>query len=206
MRELPFLIDGDALRGKKFMPVDRLTNASSAQAVESLELDEGGKDMDGMVAVSDWDEEIEDISFILFISFQPLLLLVPVSKPLVVVSLPVFIGLFKVSGVHLMLCQSLSSLAEHFQLLPIVVTDLFVLLSNTGQALSDMEEFLPPRGTMAFESSAHGPRGELQLTEFIGGCHNLLGNCERVLPVDHWGVDLWVDWEGFGNIHVDCEA
>ena len=46
MGELPFFIDHDALWGKELVPIDGLTDAGSAQAVQSFEFDEGGKDMD----------------------------------------------------------------------------------------------------------------------------------------------------------------
>ena len=65
MGKLPFFIDGDALRGEQLMPVDGLINAGSAQAVQSIRLDVGGKDMDGVITISDWDKEVEDVSFIL---------------------------------------------------------------------------------------------------------------------------------------------
>ena len=188
------------------MPVDGFANASSTQAVGAIKLDVGGKHMYGVVAISDWDEKVKDIAFIFLISLWALHLLVPVSKLLVAVCLPVLIGFFQVSCICLTLCQSLSSLAEYFQLLAIVTADLLVLLSNSCQALGDVEEFLTTRSTVALKSSAHGPGRELQLTEFIGGCHNLLGNCKVVLSVDHQDVGLQLDGEGLSDVHVNSEA
>ena len=40
------------------MGVYWLADASSAQAVQAIMLDEGGKDMYGVIAISDWEEEI----------------------------------------------------------------------------------------------------------------------------------------------------
>ena len=161
MREFPFLINCDALQGKQFVSVDKLADASGAQAVQAFKLDVGGEDMYGMIAVSDWDEEIKDVSFIFLIPLWASLFLVPVSKPLVTVCLPVLVGFFKASCIHLALCQSLSLLAEYFQLLVVVTANLFMLLSNSCQPSGDVEEFFLFRGTVAFESSAHGSRREL---------------------------------------------
>ena len=116
MGKLPFFINGDTLGSKQLLSVDWLANTGSAQTVQAVVLDERGKDMDGMITISDWDEEIRDIAFILFIPLWTPVLLVPICKPLVTVSLTVFIGLFKVSCVCLVLCQSFSSLLEYFQL------------------------------------------------------------------------------------------
>ena len=160
------------------MPVDGFTNASGAQAVQTFELDEGGKDMYSVITISDWDEKVEDVSFIFFIPLWALLLLVPVSEPLVAVCFPVFIGFFKVNCIHLALCQSLSSLVEYLQLLLIVAANFLMLLSNSNQPLGDVEEFFPPGGTVAFESSTQRLRGELQLTELIGG-HTTSKGTER---------------------------
>ena len=77
--KLPFFIDGDVLRGEQLMLVDGFINTDSAQAVQSVQLDIGGEDMDGIITIRDWDEEIEDISFILFIPFRSSCLPLPVS-------------------------------------------------------------------------------------------------------------------------------
>ena len=61
MREFPFLIDSDALQGKQFVPVDGLSDAGSAQAVQAFKLDVGGEDMYGVITISDWDEEVKDV-------------------------------------------------------------------------------------------------------------------------------------------------
>ena len=159
--KLPFFIDGDTLGSEQLLPVDWFADASSAQTVQAVMLDERGKDMDGMITVSDGDEEIRDIAFILFIPLWTSILLVPICEPLVIVSFPVFIGLFKVSCICLMLCQSFSSLSEYFQLLMVAVTDFFVLLHNSCQSLSDVEELFPAWGTVSFKSSAYRPGGEL---------------------------------------------
>ena len=113
------------------MLVDGLINTDSAQTVQSIQLDIGGKDMDGGIAISDWDEEIKDISFILFIPFWPSCLPFPVSVPPVSVCFPVLIGCFQMSCMCLTLCQVLSSLAEYFQLFLIVAADFLILLHNS---------------------------------------------------------------------------
>ena len=176
VRELPFFIDGDVLRSKQLLAADWLTDTGSAQAVQAIVLDEGGKDMYGVISISDWEEEIWDVAFILFIPLWPLLLLVPVSKPFVVVCLPVFIGFLKTSCICLVLCQSLSSLLEYSQLFMVVTTDFFILSHNSCQSLGDVEEFFPAGGAVPFESSTYQSGEEQQLTEFLGGCHNLWGN------------------------------
>ena len=122
------------------MSVDWLINTSGAQTVQAIVLDERGENMDGMIAVSDWDEEIGDVAFVLFVPLWTSVLLVPICKPLVIVSLPVFVGLFKVSHICFMLCQSFSLLSEYFQLFMVAVTDFSVLLHNSCQSLSDVEE------------------------------------------------------------------
>ena len=67
MGKFPFFIDGDVLRWEQFMSIDGFIDTDGAQTVQSLLFDVGGKDMDGVIAVSDWDEEVEDISFIFLI-------------------------------------------------------------------------------------------------------------------------------------------
>ena len=79
------------------MSVDGLADASSAQAVQSVMLDVGGENMDGVITVSDWDEEIKDVSFVFLVPLWPPLFLIPVNEPFVVVCLPVFIAFFKAS-------------------------------------------------------------------------------------------------------------
>ena len=143
------------------MPVDRLTDTSGAQAVQPIMFDEGGKDMYGVVAISDWDEEIRDVTFIFLIPLWSLLLLVPVAESLVIVCLPVFIGFFKASHVCLVLSQSLSVLPEYFQLFVIAAADLLVLSHNSCQSLGNMEEFFSAWGAVSFESSTHGSGREL---------------------------------------------
>ena len=41
MGKFPFFIDGDALRGEEFMPVDGLIDAGGAQAVQPIQFDIG---------------------------------------------------------------------------------------------------------------------------------------------------------------------
>ena len=88
------------------------------------------------------------------------------------------IGSFKVSYIHLTLCQSFSLLSEYFQLFVVAATDFFILLHNSCQSLGDMEKLFLARGTVSFKNSAYGSGsgGEQQLTELVGGCHNLQGN------------------------------
>ena len=56
--KFPIFINGDVLRWEQLMPVDGLTDTSSAKAVQPVMLDIGGKDMDGIIAISDWDKEV----------------------------------------------------------------------------------------------------------------------------------------------------
>ena len=88
MGKFPFFVNGDALGWEQLMPVDRLTNAGGAQAVQSIELDVGGKDMDDMVTIDDRDEKVKDVSFVFLIPFWPSLFCVPLLELLVVVCLP----------------------------------------------------------------------------------------------------------------------
>ena len=161
--EFPFFVDGDALRGEQLMLVDGLVDADSAQAVQSILFDEGSKDMDGIVTISDWDEEIRDVSFIFFISLWSSCLPLPVSVPSVCVCLPVLVGCFQMSCMHLTLCQILSLLVEYFQLFLIVVADFLILSCHSCQSLRNEEKFLSTWGAVPFKSSTHGSRGELQL-------------------------------------------
>ena len=57
---------------------------------------------------------------------------------------------------HLMLCQSLSSLPEYLKLFAILLGIGFVLLHNSIQSLCNEEELVPVR-VVPFESSADGP-------------------------------------------------
>ena len=124
------------------MPVDGLVNASSAQAVQPIQFDIGGKDMDGVVSISDWDEEIEDVSFVLLIPLGSLCLPLPVGIPPISILFPMLIGCFQVSHVCLMLCQLLPSLLECFKLFLIVLANFLIFLCNSCQSLCDEEEFL----------------------------------------------------------------
>ena len=142
------------------MSVDWFANPSSAKTVQSIMFDVGGKDMYGMIAVSDWDEEIRDVAFIFLIPLWPLLLLVPVSKPFVIVHLPVLIGFFKASCICLTLCQIFCLLLEYFQLFIVAPSDFCILLHNSCQSLGNVEELLSARGFMSFKSSTHRSRGE----------------------------------------------
>ena len=204
--EFPFFIDGDMLRGEQLMLVDGLIDANGSQAVQSILLDKRGKDMDGLVTVSDWDEEIKDISFVLFIPLWSSCLPLPFSIPSVHVHLPVLIDCFQMSHMHLVLCQILSLLVEYFQLFLIVAADFLILSHHSCQSLHDEEKFLSTWGAVPFESGAYGSRGELQLTKLMGGCHNHCWDGDRILSVDHWGVGLRLDGESFSHVHVDSEA
>ena len=53
MGKFPFFVDGDVLRSEQLLVVNWLTNASSAQTVQAVMLDEGGEDMYGVITVSD---------------------------------------------------------------------------------------------------------------------------------------------------------
>ena len=140
MGELPFFIDGDALRGKELMLVDGLVDTNSAQTVQPVQFDVGGEDMHGVIAISNWDEEIEDISFIFLVSLWSLNLPFPGSVPPVGVFLPVLVGHFQVSCVCLTFGQLISSLLEGFELLLIVMADFLILLCNSCQSLHDEKE------------------------------------------------------------------
>ena len=155
MREFSLFIDGDMLWGKEFVPIDRLVDTNGAQAVEPVQLDVGGKDMHGMIAVRDWDEEIKDIAFIFLISFQYLVSPLPFRISSVSIFFPVFIGFFQVSCVHVVLCQILASLFEGLKLLLIVAADLLIFSCNSCQSLCDEEELLPAWCPVSFESGTH---------------------------------------------------
>ena len=155
MREFSLFIDGDVLQGKEFMPVDGLIDSDSAQAVEPIQLDVGGKNMHGVVAIRDWDKEIEDVSFIFLISFWCLTPSLPFCVPSVSIFFPVFVGFFQVSHVHLMLCQVLTSLFEGLELFLIVMANLLIFLHNSHQSLSNEEELLSAWCPVSFEGSTH---------------------------------------------------
>ena len=155
IREFSLFVNGDALRGEKLMPVDGLIDANGAQAVEPVQLDVGGKDMHGVIAVRNWDEEIKDISFIFFISFQCLLSSLPGRILSISVLLPVFIGFFQASCMHLTLCQVLALLFECFELFLVVATNFLIFSCNSCQSLCDEEELLPPWQPVSFKSGAH---------------------------------------------------
>ena len=101
--------------------------------------------MDGVITISNWDEEIEDVSFVFLIALRSLLLLFPVSIPSVCVCFPMLVGCFQMSCVCFVLCQILPSLLEYFKLFLIVVADFLIFLHNSCQSLCNEEEFLPPR-------------------------------------------------------------
>ena len=155
MGKFPFLVDSDTLRWEQLMLIDGLVNANSSQTVQSFLFDIGGNDMDGVITVSDWDEEVEDISFIFLIPLWSLCLPVPVGIPPISVSFPVLIGFFQPSHMCLTLCQILPLLLEYFQLSLVVLADFLILVHNSSQSLCNEEEFFPFGGAVPFESSAH---------------------------------------------------
>jgi hypothetical protein len=101
---LPVFVDGEALRGEELMAVDRLVHAVHAQAVLSIKLDIGGKDMDGVGTVSNWNKEVGDAPFILLVSLRLPLAIGVFLELLIVVRLPVLVGFFKTSHVLFTLC------------------------------------------------------------------------------------------------------
>src|SRR5580692_12765699 len=66
----PVLVDSEALRGEKFLAVGGLVFTVHAQAVLSIKFDIGGKDVDGVGAVSNWNKEVGDVPFVLFVSLR----------------------------------------------------------------------------------------------------------------------------------------
>ena len=58
MGKFPFFINGDALGSKQLLAVYGLANTGSAQTVQAVMFDEVGKDMYGMITVSDWEEKV----------------------------------------------------------------------------------------------------------------------------------------------------
>ena len=137
------------------MPINGLVDANGAQAVEPIHFDVGGKDMHGMVAIRDWDEENKDVAFILLISFWCLPSSFPLCVPLVSVFCPMFVGFFQASRILLMLCQVVAPLFEYFELLLVVTADFLIFLCNSSQSLCNEEEFLPAWCPVSFKSSIH---------------------------------------------------
>ena len=156
MMEFSLFFDGDLLGGKEFVPIDGLIDTDSAQAVETVQLDVGGEDMHGVVTVGDRNEEIKDISFILFIPLWSLPPSLPLRIPPVGVFGPVFVGFFQMSCIHLMLCQIVALLLENLKLFLVVMANFLIFAHNSSQSMHDEEEFLSPRVPMPFESSVHG--------------------------------------------------
>ena len=101
--------------------------------------------MDSVISISDWDEEIEDISLVFFIALRSLLLPLPIGVPLVRVCLPMLVGCFQVSHVCFTLFQIFPSLLEYFKLFLIIAADFLIFLHNSCQSLRNEEEFLSPR-------------------------------------------------------------
>ena len=143
MGKLPFFVDGDVSRGEQLMSIDGFINADGTQTVQPVQFDIGGEDMDGVVSISDWDEEIKNVSFIFFIPVRSLCFSLPVGVSPVSVRLPVLVGRFQVSCMRLMLCQILPLLLEYFELFLVVMADFLIFLHNSCQSLCDEEEFLP---------------------------------------------------------------
>ena len=145
MGELPFFFNGDALRGEELMLIDGLVDADSAQTVQPIQFDVRGEDVHGVVSIRDWNEEIKDVSFIFFIALWPLTLSLPLCILSVCVLLPMFIGCFQASHVHLTLCQIFPSLLEYFELFLIVAADFLIFARNSCQSLSNEEKLLSSR-------------------------------------------------------------
>ena len=155
MREFSLFFNGNVLGWEKFVAVDGLVDANSAQAVEAVQLDVGGEDMHGVIAIRDWDEEIKDVAFILFISFWCLSSPLPLHISSVSVFLPVFIGFFQASHVCLMLCQIFTLLFEYFKLFLIVATDFLIFGCNSSQSLCNEKELFSAWCPVSFESGTH---------------------------------------------------
>ena len=153
--ELPFFIDGDALGGKELMSVDRLIDANGAQTVQPVQFDIGGKDMHGVITVSNWDEEVEDVAFVFLITLWSLSLPFPGSIPPVGVFLPVLVGCFQVSCMCLMFGQLVSLLLECLELPLIVMADFLIFLRSSCQSLCDEKELFSTWQPVSLESSTH---------------------------------------------------
>ena len=143
--KLPFFVNGDVLGREELMPIDGLVDPGSAQTVQPIQFDEWGEDVDGVSSIGDRDEEVIDVSFILFISLWSPCLSLPSVVPTVRVLLPMLIGCFQVSHVHFAFRQIFSSLLECLKLFLIVAADLLIFLCNSCQSLCDEEEFFPSR-------------------------------------------------------------
>ena len=141
--KLPFFVDGNVLGREELMPVDRLVNPSCAQTVQPIQFDEWGKDMDGVSSIGDRDKEVIDVSFILFISLWSPCLSLPSIVPSVHILLPMLVGCFQMSHMHLTFCQIFSLLLECFKLFLIVAANLLIFSHNSCQSLRNEEEFLP---------------------------------------------------------------
>src|SRR5580692_1176009 len=102
----PVLVDREALRGEELLTVDRFVLTVRAQAVLSIKFDVGGKDMDGVGAVSNWNKEVGDAPFIWLVSLRLPLVIGVLLEFLVAVRLLVLVGFFQTSHVLLTLCQS----------------------------------------------------------------------------------------------------
>ena len=157
MEELSLFFNGDSLGWEKLVPVDGLINANSAQAVEAVQLDVGGKDVHGVVTIGDQNEEIKDVSFIFLISLRCLPSSLPLHVPLVGVFGPVLVGFFQASHICFVFCQIVASLFEDLELFLIVAANFLILVRNSSQSMCNEEEFLPPGIPMSFKSSMHGP-------------------------------------------------
>ena len=156
MREFSLFFNGDALGQEEFVPVDGFVDAGSAQAIEAIQLDVGGKDVHGVVTIRDRDKEIKDVSFVFLIPLGCLPSSLPLHIPLVSVLGPVLVGFFQASHVHLMLCQIIALLFEDLKLFLVVMADFLIFVCNLSQSMCNEEEFLPPGVPMSFESSMHG--------------------------------------------------
>ena len=155
MGEFSLFVDGNMLGWEEFMPVDGLVNADGAQAIEAIQLNVGGKDVHGMIAIRDWDEEVKDIAFILFIPFGGLPSSFPLHIPSVSVFHPMLVGFFQASRICLTLCQVFTLLLEYFKLFLIVAADFLILVRNSSQSLCDEEEFLSPWCPVSFKSGTY---------------------------------------------------
>ena len=96
--------------------------------------------MHGVIAISDWDEEIKDVSFVFLITLWSFSLPFPSGVPPIGVFLPVLIGCFQMSHVRLMLGQLISSLLECLKLPLVVVADFLIISCNSCQSLRDEKE------------------------------------------------------------------
>ena len=158
MREFSLFFDGNLLGQEELVPIDVLIDTNSAQAVETIQLDVGGKDVHGVVTIGDWDEEVKDVSFVLLVPLRGLSSSLPLRVPLVCIFGPVFVGFFQVSRIRLTLCQVIASLFESLELFLVVTADFLIFACNSGQSMSNEEEFLPPWVPMSFKSSMHRQR------------------------------------------------